>query len=69
MSTKAWVALIDWQDGDVEDTDEFMVRADSAASAESMVRAIWSITNGAKYPHARIKNVSCHAPAKMREFA
>lgn len=69
MRAKEWVALVDWIDGDVEDTDEFRIRAVSAEEAEAKVRAIWSVTNGAKYPHCRIKNVSCESPSRMREFA
>jgi hypothetical protein len=57
-----WVALIDWIDGDVEDTDEFVVQARSAKEAERMARAIWVAKFRMTYPRCRITNIFCRPP-------
>lgn len=41
MKPKRWTVLIDWSDGDVEDCDEFTVRAMSRAEAVSSAVKEW----------------------------
>jgi len=69
MAKKAWIALVDWIDGEVEDTDEIRVHADNAGEALKTARAAWSITKGDEWPHCRIKNITVSPPARLRRFA
>lgn len=66
MAKKAWIALVDWIDGEVEDTDEIRVYANTAAQAVEFARRDWSATNGAEWPHCRIKHIEVCPPARLR---
>lgn len=66
MAKKAWIALIEWIDGKIEDTDETRVYAGTAGKAKSAARAAWSATNGAKWPHCRIKRIEVFPPTRLR---
>lgn len=69
MAKKAWIALVDWIDGDIEDTDEFRVFADTAGEATASARHFWSTAKGAEWPHCRIKHITVLPPARLRRFA
>lgn len=69
MAKKAWIALVDWIDGEVEDTDEIRVQADTAGDALKAARAAWSTTKGAEWPHCRIEHITVSPPARLRGFA
>jgi len=49
-----WTVVIDWIDGDVEDSDECSVYAASSDEAISMAREIWQQTYGRQWPFCRI---------------
>lgn len=66
MATKAWIALIDWIDGKVEDTDEIRVHANTAEEAEAAARIAWSMTKGAEWPQCRIDRIEVFPPARLR---
>jgi hypothetical protein len=66
MATSAWIALIDWVDGNVEDTDEIRVFANTAAEAELAAHTRWSATTGAEWPHCRIERIEIFSPARLR---
>ena len=57
MRKKRWIVAIDWIDGDVEDTAEVCVYADSAAEAKSSASKKWRLTIGAEYPACRVQRV------------
>lgn len=69
MGTRTFTVLVDWEDGEVFDTDEFVVAAKSAAEAKKMARAMWSATNGAKYKSCRVEKVLILTKRMMRSFA
>lgn len=62
---KAWIALVDWIDGEVEDTDEILVYASTRADAVKKARALWSETKGAEWPHCQIEKVDCYPPSRL----
>jgi hypothetical protein len=49
-----WTVVIDWADGDVEDSDECSVYAASSDEAISMAREIWQRTYGSQWPSCEI---------------
>jgi hypothetical protein len=49
-----WTVVIDWVDGDVEDSDECSVYAASSDEAISMAREIWQRTYGSQWPSCEI---------------
>lgn len=61
--------IIDWIDGDVEDSDEIVVFADSADEAARKARAKWRMTIGAKWPNCRIAAVSIVRGAAVKKLA
>lgn len=50
----AYVVVVDWSDGHMEDSDEIVVTAASAAGAVSKARAEWRRTIGKQYPTCRM---------------
>lgn len=46
--------VVDWVDGETEDSDEIVVTAASAAGAVSKAKAEWRRTIGKKYPTCRL---------------
>lgn len=69
LAEKRFLAYIDWEDGDVFDTDEISVFADSAGQAESRVRAIWSVSKGAAHPQCRIERIKIFELPRLRTLA
>lgn len=50
----AYKVVIDWADGETEDSDEIVVTAASASGAVSKAKAIWRRTTGKQYPTCRM---------------
>lgn len=50
----AYKVVIDWVDGETEDSDEIVVTAASAAGAVSKAKAEWRRTIGKQYPTCRM---------------
>jgi hypothetical protein len=55
MAKKRTVVWIHWIDGEVSDTDEVVVYADSPASAKTAASDKWQMTIGARWPNCRIE--------------
>jgi hypothetical protein len=66
---RRWIVIVDWVDGNVEDSDEIVVRARTAAGATSKARAVWSITNRAEWPLSQIQKVFVLTPKRLRRLA
>lgn len=66
MAKKAWIALVDWIDGEVADTDEFHIYAENEENALKAARTDWSTTKGAEWPHCRINHITVLPPARLR---
>ena len=60
---------INWIDGDVSDTDEIRVFADTDDEAKQKAKKKWRMTNGAEWPHCRIEKVEIVTPARLRRLA
>lgn len=69
MAMACRIVLIDWIDGDVEDTDEIRVFADDDETAKQKATKKWRMTVGAEWPHCRIEKVEVMTPERLREFA
>lgn len=54
MARKAYRVIVDWRDGEVEDSDELIVYSYSATSARQTARRAWTAANRAAWPHCRI---------------
>lgn len=54
MARKTYRVIVDWKDGEVEDSDELIVYSDSAATAMRSARIVWTEANRAAWPHCRI---------------
>jgi len=52
-----YVVIVDWVDGDVEDSDEVKVQAKTAAGATSAARAWWRRSVSASWPQCRDQKV------------
>lgn len=51
---KSYRVIVDWKDGEVEDSDELIVYSDSAANARRSAYVVWTEANRAAWPHCRI---------------
>jgi hypothetical protein len=51
MPRKTWTVLIDWADGDIEDSDEVLVMAGSASEAVKAAVEEWGWSAASMYPH------------------
>jgi hypothetical protein len=51
MARKRWTVLIDWADGDFEDSDEVVVMAGSASEAVKAAVEEWGRAAASMYPH------------------
>lgn len=66
MHRRKYVLAVSWDDRGVEDADEVVVFAESAAEAKSAARSKWRLTIGAQWPHCRVTDVSILTPKKLR---
>jgi hypothetical protein len=69
MAKKRWIVIVEWIDGDVSDSDELIVFAETAAGATSKARRVWTVTNRAEHPNIWIKKVFVLTPERLLEFA
>lgn len=63
---RKYVVFVSWNDRGIEDADEVVVYADSAAEAKSAARSKWRMTIGAQWPHCRLTDVGILTPKSMR---
>lgn len=61
--------IIDWIDGNVEDSDEVVVFAASEDEAESKGRRKWRTTIGAQWPHCRITKIKILRQNQFQKLA
>ncbi len=61
--------IIDWDDRGVEDSDEIVVFADSAAQAVQKAREKWRLTIGIKWPQCRIVEAKVLPRRAAHQFA
>ncbi len=61
--------IIDWEDRGVEDSDEIVVFADSAAQAVQKAREKWRLTIGIKWPQCRIVEAKVLPRRAAHQFA
>lgn len=64
-----WTVVIDWADGDVEDSDEIAVLAKTAAAAVLKVLPSWIERTSSKWPDCALKEISVFAPKRLRRLA
>lgn len=70
MLRNEWTVLIDWQDNDVEDTDEIQVEgARTAMQAISKAKRQWRDTYGAAWPNCRINRIRILTERLRRQLA
>lgn len=63
------VVIIDWDDRGVEDADEIVVFADSAAQAVQKAREKWRLTIGIKWPQCRIVEAKAYTRQELQKLA
>jgi hypothetical protein len=61
--------IIDWEDRGVEDADEIVVFADSAAQAVQKAKKKWRMTIGVRWPHCRIVAAKAYTRQELQKFA
>lgn len=61
--------VIDWVDGETEDSDEIVVAAASASGAVSRAKAIWRRTTGKTYPTCRMCGAWLLKPDRLDALA
>lgn len=66
---KKWIVLIDWADGDVEDTDEVAVKAANEAEALIKVISEWSAKTLPDWPNCMIKSITVSGAKRIRPLA
>ena len=66
---RAYIAVISWIDGEVEDADELRVFAESAESAKSLAKEIWLRAKSPRWPTCRISSVEVFPPARLSSLA
>lgn len=54
---RKYTVIVEWTDHDVDDADELVIFAASAAKAIELARSIWSATKGAEWPSCRISRM------------
>jgi hypothetical protein len=69
MAAKRWIVVIDWVDGDVSDSDEVAVIAESGAHAMKKAVVRWTTKTLAKWPNCVVEKVEILTPARLRSFA
>lgn len=66
---KRWTVVIDWIDGDVEDSDEIAVSAKTSADAVCKAVAEWTETLQPRWPSCSVQAVSVFAAKLIRGVA
>ena len=65
MAQRKFVVLVDWIDGDVEDSDEIVVFAEDAERAILSAKRKWKMSIGAQWPHCRIEQLKILTPGRL----
>ena len=66
---RAYIAVISWIDGEVEDADELRVFAESAEAAKTLAREIWLRAKSPPWPTCRITSVGAFPQARLSSLA
>lgn len=66
MTRRKFTLAVHWDDRGIEDADEVVVYAESAAAAKSAARAKWRMTIGAQWPHLRVTEIVVLTPKAYR---
>lgn len=66
MTRRKFTLAVHWDDRGIEDADEVVVYAESAAAAKSAARAKWRMTIGAKWLHLRVTEIVILTPRAHR---
>jgi hypothetical protein len=69
MAQRKFVVLVDWIDGDIEDSDEIVVFADNAERAILSAKRKWKISIGVEWPHCRIVELKILTPSRLLGLA
>ncbi len=69
MARTTWTVLIDWADGDIEDSDEVRVVAGSASDAVKVAVQRWGNDIGMKYPHCMMLDANILTRQTIEGFA
>jgi len=69
MGQRTFTVLVEWEDGDVRDADEFTVAAKSAAEAKRIASEMWAATICKEYPNCRAEKILILTKRMMRSFA
>lgn len=64
---KRWIVVVDWADGDVEDSDELTVVARSEAEAATAAIESWVESN--EWPSCVLQSVTVLDPKRLRNIA
>lgn len=65
---RKYTVVCEWSDAGVEDADEVVVHADSAAEAIAKAKKKWRLTIGAEWPHCRLVRSFLLTPARIAEL-
>lgn len=63
------IVIIDWEDRGVEDSDEIVIFADSAAQAVQKAKEKWRLTITAEWPQCRIVEAKVLTRRAAHQFA
>lgn len=66
---RKWTVLIDWEDGDVSDTDEMTIRAETEVEALIMVLSEWAAKTLLEWPSCTIQSISVLRAKRLRPLA
>ncbi|NBW13827.1 MAG: hypothetical protein EBR82_38080 [Caulobacteraceae bacterium] len=69
VAAKRRIVVIDWVDGDVSDSDEVAVVAESNADAVKKAIGRWAAKTIAKWPNCVVEKVEVLTTARLRGFA
>lgn len=63
---RKFVAIIEWEDGEINDADEIAVFAKNAVAAKRKARAEWRRRYGRAWPTARVAEVVVFSLGQFR---
>ena len=69
MPKTQWIVLIDWIDGEIEDSDEVLVSASSAAAAVKEAVQEWGRVTTSRYPHCMMLDANILTRQTIEGFA
>ena len=69
MARKRFTVLIDWADGDFEDSDEVVVMAGSASEAVKAAVEQWGRFTSSRYPHCTMRDATILTRQVIEGFA